>query len=226
MTVPVSPGVIPGVPRRDRAVTDRIGQIQDVQSEQRQALAGVARAADADGNQVAGPEFAGAGWGISKPRIHVPAYATAPYLSTPAAAGYTWTQFYSATFKPEAQQINLRVRWAVLEAIVANTAIGEFEWRWNLGLLPLGRGVAPTDSKLIDAWDSGSAGSKGTDGSQVRQTTWVVPDGSGNGPLVSYWDANYISVACWGHIRTATGTANDAAKAAPLGIYQSGIGQG
>lgn len=215
-------GAIPGVPSRDYNSVDRTRTTEAQLDELRQSLFGVVRSSDADGNQVISPDLSGAGWGIALPHLHVPAYPTQPYLGT---AGTTPIMCWSATFKPLAQQINIGTRWAVQESSITNTAIGEYEIRWNKGQLPSTRGELVTDSIVLDSWNSGSAGSKGLDGSLIRNTQFVWPQ-DGSGPLVTYRDPAWVSVAVWAWIRTATGGAGDIARVAPLACYQSGIGQG
>jgi hypothetical protein len=224
VTDPVSPANIPAVPGKNHVVTDRLRQMQEDLNELRQTFFGVARASDGLGNGVLGGDLLGAGWGLSKPRIHVPAYPTAPYLGTPPGGAYTWLLLYSHTWKPESQLANVLVRYAVLESVVTTTAIGEFEMRWNKGQVPGPRDVPTTGSFLFDSWDSGTPGTKGTDGSLIRTGSLQLPS---TGPYaVTYWDPAWVTVGVWGRIRTATGGVNDAATVAPLGLYQSGIGQG
>ena len=226
MTDPVLPANIPAVPRRDFDLTDRLSHAREIQSELRQTFYGVARSADNLGNQVSGPDTAGAGWGVAKPRIHVPAYPTAPYLSTAAALGTTWTLLYSHTWRPESQLFSVFVRYGVQEAIVTTTAIAEFELRWNKGVLPGPRDVPTTGGFLFDSWDTGAPapGGKGLDGSLIRSKAFPLPT---VGPYaVTYWDPAWVSVGVWGRIRPGAGSANDSAKVAPMGLYQSGINEG
>jgi hypothetical protein len=224
VTTPVDPENIPAVPSRDLDVTDRLARMREQLSELRQTFFGVARSTDAAGNQTIGAETAGAGWGVAKPRIHVPAYPTVPYLSTPVGGAYTWTLLYSHTWRPESQLFTLHTRYAVLESAVTNTAVGEFELRWNKGTLPGPRDTPTTGGFLFDSWDSGSPGTKGMDGSLVRSKAFALPT---TGPYtVLYWDPGFVTVGVWGRIRAATGGVNDAAKVAPLGLYQSGINEG
>jgi hypothetical protein len=162
-------------------------------------------------------DLGGAGWGLSLPHVHEPCYPMLPYLGT---AGTTLLVAYCSAFPVLAQQINIGVRWAVVESIVTNTAIGEFEIRWNKGLLPLGRGTGPAESLLIDSWNSGSAGTKGVGGELVRQTSFLWP--SIEPQPVAYREPGGVTISVWASIRAATGGAGDIAKVAPAWLYQSG----
>lgn len=219
MTLPDAP--FPGVPTPSYTSVDRTRRNQAEQSELRQTLFGLARSNDADGNNVLGSDLAGLGWGLALPHIHEPCYPMLPYLGT---AGYAVLVAYCSTFVPLAQQVNIGVRWAVVESVVTNTAIGEYEVRWNKGQLPLGRGTGPSDSLLIDSWNSGSAGTKGIGGELIRPVTFLWPE---DGPQpVAYRDAAWVTISVWAYIRTATGGAADIAKVAPAWCYQSGYQQG
>lgn len=219
MTLPLSP--FPGVPTPDRTSIDRTRRNEGQQSELRQTLFGMARGNDADGNTVIGSDLGGQGWGLSLPHVHEPCYPMLPYLGT---AGYAVLVACCSTFVPLAQQVNIGVRWAVVESPVTNTAIGEYEVRWNKGQLPLGRGTGPSDSLLIDSWDSGSAGTKGVGGELIRPVTFLWPS-DGPQPVV-YRDPAWVTISVWAYIRAATGSATDTAKVAPAWCYQSGVGQG
>jgi len=218
MTLPSAP--FPGVPSRSYNSADRTRRNEDQASETRQTLFGMARSTDALGNNVLGSDLAGQGWGLALPHVHEPCYPMTPYLGT---AGYALLVAYCATFKPLAQQVNIGVRWAVQESVVSNTAIGEFEIRWNRGKLPAGRGTGPNDSLLIDSWNSGTPGTKGIGGELIREATFLWPS-DGPQPVV-YRDTACVTVSVWAYIRAATGMASDIAKVAPAWCYQSGVGQ-
>lgn len=219
MTLPTGP--FPGVPTPDYSQVDRTRWTEGKQSELRQTIYGTARSTDGDGNTVLGADLGGQGWGLALPHIHEPCYPMLPYLGT---AGYSVLVAYCSTFVPLAQQVNIGVRWAVVESVVTNTAIGEFEVRWNRGQLPLGRGTGVNDSLLVDSWNSGSAGTKGVGGELIRPVTFLWP---ADGPQpVAYRDAAWVTVSVWASIRAATGGAADIAKVAPAWCYQSGVGEG
>lgn len=219
MTIPVPSGPPPGVPRRRQVATDEISVLRDEISRLRQTFYGTLRDTDGRGNEVFAAAAPGAGFGPSKPRVHVPGYQTAPYISTLGATPTTWQQLYSHTFKPEHAQINIGVRWSVVEAIVLNAAVGDFEWRWSFGQFPLTR----LSAYLIDAWDSGSAGTKGALGDLVRNTAYAWPIDGVN--AVPYWAPTYVTVAFWARLKPGAST-NDVVRVAPVSLYQSGIGQG
>lgn len=219
MTLPGGP--FPGVPTPSRNVVDRVRTNEDIQSELRQALYGVARSSDSAGHAVLGADLAGQGWGLALPHLHQPSYPLSPYLGT---AGTTLLVAYCSVFVPLAQQVNVGVRWSVTESVVTNTAIGEFEVRWNRGKSPAGRGTGPNDSLLVDSWNSGTPGNKGSVGDLIREVTFLWPS---DGPQpVTYRDPAWVSVSVWASIRVATGGAGDIAKVAPAWCYQSGYGQG
>jgi hypothetical protein len=218
VTLPSGP--FPGVPTPSQTSIDRTRRNEGEQDEQRQAMFGVARSADTKGNVVVGSDFGGQGWGLSLPHIHEPCYPMTPYLGT---AGYALLVAYCATFVPLAQQVNVGVRWAVVESVVTNTAVGEFEMRWNRGKLPAGRGTGPNDSLLLDSWNSGTPGTKGVGGELIRSTSFLWP-ADGPQPVV-YRDTQWVTVSVWAYLRAATGGAADIAKVAPAWCYQSGVGQ-
>lgn len=211
---------LPGVPTKNYTNVDRVRSNEERVSELRQTLFGFARSLDSRNNSVVAADLGGAAWGLSLPHVHEPCYPMKPYLGDP---GYTIAPAYCATFPVLSQQINLGVRWAVVESVVTNTAIGEYEVRWNKGQLPLGRGTGPTDSLLIDSWNSGSAGTKGVGGELIRPVTFLWPS-AGPQP-VGYREPGMVCISVWASIRTATGGAADAAKVAPGWCYQSGYAQ-
>lgn len=219
MTIPLPEGAPPGVPRRHQMATDEITALRNEVSRLRQTFFGLVRDRDGAGN----PTFASAapneGFGVSRPRVHVPGYQTVPYLATAGATPTTWQQLYAHTFKPEHAQINIGIRWAVAENAALNIAVGDFEWRWSLGQFPVTR----LSANLIDAWDSGAGGSKGSTGNLVRNSTYVWPT-SGIAP-VQYWDPSYVTVAFWARLKPGA-SVNDVVRVAPLGLYQSGYNQG
>lgn len=219
MTLPSSP--FPGIPTPNYTIVDRTRATENLVSEQRQTLFGMARSNDGDGNAVVSPDLAGQGWGLALPHLHEPCYPMLPYLGT---AGYNLLVAYCSAFVPLAQQVNIGVRWAVVESVVTTTAIGEYEVRWNRGQLPLGRGTGPNDSLLVDSWNSGTPGTKGVGGELIRPVTFLWP-ADGPQPVV-YRDPQWVTVSVWAGIRAATGGAADIAKVAPAWCYQSGVGKG
>lgn len=219
MTIPVPSGSPPGVPRRSQQATDEITALRNEVSRLRQSFFGVVRASDGDGNLAFAAATADAGFGVSKPRVHVAGYPIAPYLSTVGGTPTTWQQLYCHTFKPEHAQINIGVRWSVAENAALNVAVGDFEWRWSLGQYPVTR----LSATLVDAWDSGAGGSKGSLGNFIRNSTYVWPTEGIS--TVQYWDPSYVTVTMWARLKPGA-SVGDVVRVAPIGLYQSGINQG
>lgn len=211
---------LPGVPTKAYSTVDRTRTTDEKISELRQTMFGFARSLDDQRNSVLATDLGGAKWGLSLPHVHEPCY---PMMPNMGALGLTPTVAYCSAFPVLAQQVNIGVRWSVLESMLMNTAIGDFEIRWNKGLLPLGRGTGPNDSLLIDAWDSGAPGSKGAGGELVRQTTFLWPS---TGPQpVGYREPGGVCVSVWTSIRSGTGMGTDWARVVPAWLYQSGVGK-
>lgn len=216
MTLPNS---FPGVPTPNYTSMDRTRIAERQASEQRQTIYGTARSTDGDGNTVLGADLAGQSWGLALPHLHAPCYPMKPYLGD---AGYTITPAFCATVPVLAQQINIGVRWAVATT-APNTGVGEFEIRWNRGILPLGRGTGPNDSLLIDSWVSPAPGVQGTGGELVRTKSFLWPS-DGPQPVV-FRDPQMVTISVWTNIQAATGLATDIARVAPAWCYQSGVNQ-
>lgn len=212
MTIP-NP-LYPGVPTPDQDIVDRGRITERTLSEIRKALAGLTRVTDGAGNAAM---LTDAVWGVSLPQLHTPAYPLVPYLG---AAGYTFTVASVMTFKPMARQFNVGVRWGFLEVPTTGTGIGEFELRYNAGMVPLPRGTGTGFSTAVDTWNSGTAGTKGQDGALMRAMTFELPAG----PVFN--DPAGVTFSLWTRTRSATGTANDLARVAPMWAFQSGVGKG
>jgi len=208
---------LPGVPSPDHDQVDGTRTVLRRLDDLRKALVGLVRATDDTGALVLAPGSGASGWGVALPQLHAPMYPLVPYLG---AAGYTFTVAAAWTVKPMAQRMNIAVRYGHLESPVTGTGIGEYELRYNVGLVPLPRGSGVGFSTLVDAWDSGTAGTKGQDGALIKQLAFTLPAG----PVFN--DPGGITCSLWTRARPATGSAGDAARVAPMWAYQSGIGKG
>jgi len=209
---------LPGVPSPDHDQVDGTRTVLRRLDDLRKALVGLVRATDDTGALVLAPGNGASGWGVALPQLHAPMYPLVPYLGN---LGYTFTVAATWTVKPMAQRMNIGVRWGYLETpMTTGTGIGEYELRYNVGLVPLPRGSGVGFSTLVDAWDSGTPGTKGQDGSLTRQLAFTLPAG----PVFN--DAGGVTCSIWTRNRPSTGMMTDLARVAPMWAYQSGIGKG
>lgn len=212
---------LPGVPSRSGTTEDRLRTVERLLSELRQSGYGRITSFDGEDNVLWAPDIAGAGWGMSRPRTPAALYPVSPDRGT---SGYTWTVALAAVITPVSQQINIGTRYSHTENVATGTSVGEYEVRWNPGTNVLARGDSFTlNSLLMDSWSSGTPGTKGQDGTLVRETQYVWPQDGLSAPVVGY-ETSRITVSVWATTRTATGNVADIARVTPGWIYQSGYG--
>lgn len=214
-----NPLQLPGVPTKGGDTEARLRAVERLLSELRQSGYGRMTPFDSKGNTLWSPDTAGAGWGISRPRTPAAFYPVSPDRGTP---GNTWTVALAAVITPVSQKISIGTRWSHTENVATGTSIGDFEVRWNPGVNVLARGDSFTlNSLLMDSWDSGTPGTKGQDGTLVRETTYVWPQDGLSAPVVGY-ETSRVCVSVWATTRTGTGNVADVAKVSPAWLHQLG----
>ncbi len=212
---------LPGVPTKSVNTEDRLRAVERLLSELRQGGYGRTTPFDNAGNTLWAPDTAGAGWGMSRPRTPAALYPVSPDRGT---AGYTWTVALAAVITPVSQKILVGTRYSHTENVATGTSVGEYEVRWNPGSNVLARGDSFTlNSLLMDSWDSGTPGTKGQDGTLVRETEYVWPQDGLSAPVVGY-ETSRVTVSIWAKTKDATGDVADIAKVTPGWIYQAGYG--